>query len=166
MARILRRAVALVVLLVALALLVGLDFVADVSSSWRFLVGWAGAFGAAGLSILLRDTRVFRAAVVGSFLAACLAVRWVDWNSRKPFLRDLDSLRAGMSRADAERIMGRWMRGTGWPSNPMTGGKPGEAFQVPDSDVWRHTNEGWGDSDWGVVTYDAGFIASVEFLPD
>jgi hypothetical protein len=31
---------------------------------------------------------------------------------------------------------------------------------------YRHTTEGWGDSDWGLVTFQAGRVSQVEFLPD
>ena len=32
--------------------------------------------------------------------------------------------------------------------------------------TFRHTDKGWGDSDWGVVTFREGHVTETEFLPD
>jgi hypothetical protein len=32
--------------------------------------------------------------------------------------------------------------------------------------TYRHTNEGWGNSDWGVVTFEDGRVVQTRFLPD
>jgi hypothetical protein len=36
----------------------------------------------------------------------------------------------------------------------------------PGTIVYRHTNEGWGDSDWGMVEFAGGKVVKVEFSPD
>ncbi|WP_338864803.1 hypothetical protein [Myxococcus stipitatus] len=104
-------------------------------------------------------------------LLLCMGMRWLDWDSRKPFMRDLSSVRPGMTVEQVEAIMGRYLRGTGWPENPFTrGNAPGDfragELQVADSRVYRHTNEGWGNSDWGVVRFEAGRVVDVTFSPD
>jgi hypothetical protein len=70
-----------------------------------------------------------------------------------------------MSAQEADALMSRWIVGTGWPTNPLQGAAPGE-LQLPDSRVYRHTNEGWGDSDWGIVRFQNGRVVSVEFSHD
>lgn len=105
-----------------------------------------------------------RAVVLAVLLAAMFGIRAINWNSRKPFLRDLYSLRRGMVRSEVERRMGHHLQGTGWPANPMTD-QPGELV-FPETVVYRHTNEGWGNSDWGVVEYDSDRVVKVEFMPD
>ncbi|WP_144370167.1 hypothetical protein [Myxococcus stipitatus] len=101
-------------------------------------------------------------------------MRWVDWDSRKPFLRDRYSVQRGMPLEQVDAIMGHAIAGTGWPENPLTkAGTPIGALaaeprelQLGDSRVYRHTHEGWGNSDWGVVRFREGRVVEVAFLPD
>jgi len=37
---------------------------------------------------------------------------------------------------------------------------------VTGTSTYRHTNEGWGNSDWGVVTFEDGRVVQTEFMPD
>jgi len=32
--------------------------------------------------------------------------------------------------------------------------------------TYRHTDEGWGNSDWGTVTLEDGYVVHIEFSPD
>jgi hypothetical protein len=32
--------------------------------------------------------------------------------------------------------------------------------------VYRHTSEGWGDSDWGEIHFEEGRVVEIRFLPD
>ena len=100
------------------------------------------------------------------FLLVVFSVRFVDWNSRKPFLRDLYSIKEGMTPAQVEQIMGAYMKGGGLPlDSPET--EVDERGEVDTGTVtYRHTDEGWGDSDWGVVTFENGHVVEIEFLPD
>ena len=100
------------------------------------------------------------------FVAVVFSVRFVDWNSRKPFLRDLYSVKEGMTPAQVEQIMGAYMNGGGRPlDGPDTEVDEGGEI-VTGTVTYRHTDEGWGDSDWGVVTFEDGRVVEVEFLPD
>jgi hypothetical protein len=36
----------------------------------------------------------------------------------------------------------------------------------PDRLVYRHTDEGWGDSDWGEIYLENGRVVEIQFLPD
>jgi hypothetical protein len=97
-----------------------------------------------------------------------IAVRFVDWNSRKSFLRDFYSLQEGMTREQVDQTMSSYMKGVGGgPPNSQGQYVYDEQGEVVTGWVtYRHTNEGWGDSDWGVVTLEDSRVVRLEFLPD
>ncbi len=121
-----------------------------------------------------------RTALLCVYALAVGVMPWVDWDSRKPFLRDLYSVKPGMERAQVEAIMGKYIHGTGWPANPYSTGEgvlrtdslsgsayptvasPNGQLELKDCIVYRHRQ----DSDWGVVRFREGRVVSVEFLPD
>ncbi|RPH53351.1 MAG: hypothetical protein EHM89_20210 [Acidobacteria bacterium] len=107
------------------------------------------------------------------------------------FLRDLDRIKVGMADADVRRILGRYMEGTGWPSVPPgvfpvqpkatdsqsrmltadgthypIASSPTGEMVVRDSLVFRHSNESYYNSDFGIVTFWAGRVVGVHFSPD
>ena len=93
--------------------------------------------------------------------ALILALYLVPWSSRKPFLRDLFSIRPGMTMAEAERIMAGYKRGTGWKV-PGTN----QEFAPDGAIVFRHSDDGLFNADWGVVTIVNGKVVDVRFDPD
>jgi len=118
-------------------------------------------------------------------LIVCLATLYVvPWNSRKPFLRDLDKVQIGMTVNQVEAIMGRYMKGTGWPAVPgsnsptgqlvevgsgitmATSNSPSGELVIQDSVTYRHSNDGAFNSDWGVVRFKNGRVVAKEFMPD
>jgi hypothetical protein len=126
--------------------------------------------------------RLIALAAVAAISATLL---FVDWTSRKPFLRDLARVRVGMSEAEVRHIMGRYTEGTGWPAIPgSSSNAPGTLsiaggdsqfstdtsssgqMVIRDSLVFRHSNEGAFNSDWGVISLSSGKVVGVKFLPD
>jgi hypothetical protein len=107
-----------------------------------------------------------RLALLLTLAVAFGGLRWVNWNSRKPFLRDPYSVRVGMAPSQVEAIMGKYLRGTGWPPNTVADRSAKGELAFPGTVVYRHTNEGWGDSDWGMVEFAGGKVVNVEFSPD
>jgi hypothetical protein len=160
--------------LLALALWVGLSIylILDlglglaVSIYPRFVAIYAAFWVLVGVLLLHgRPTRE-KVLILALLVVVLFSVRFIDWNSRKPFLRDLHSIREGMTPVQVEQIMGRYMQSGGRPlASPDT--EVDERGQIVTGTVtYRHTDEGWGDSDWGVVTYKDGRVVKTEFLPD
>jgi hypothetical protein len=125
-----------------------------------------------------------RLTVVATILCLILGVRYADWNSRRPFIRDLLRIRTGMTVADVEAIMSGYMKGTGlsWPpiwddkpkgfnsvspatSGAVIKGENGE-MKLAGSLVYRHSTDGAYNADWGVVGFENEKVITVEFLPD
>jgi len=126
--------------------------------------------------------RIISLLVLFSILAA---LHYMPWTSRKPFLRDLDRIRAGMTEAQVRHIMNRYLEGTGWPAsprdNPTNGGTlsiMGSSLQyattpslsgellLRNSLVFRHSTKGAFNADWGIVSLSKGRVVRVEFSPD
>jgi len=54
------------------------------------------------------DRHDFEDNVLAIYVLLILSARFVDWNSRKPFLRDLLQLKEGMTGQQVRDIMGRY----------------------------------------------------------
>jgi len=153
---------------VALCAYLVLDLLFAISLSYRF-VALYGAFWVLVGALLLYDRTLYSKLVVLALLVLVLwSVRFVNWTSRKPFLRDLNRIQEGMTLTQVDRMMEGYIRETG-------GGPPGSESQyqydqqgeiVSGWVTYRHTDKGWGDSDLGVVTVREGRVTEAEFLPD
>jgi hypothetical protein len=89
-----------------------------------------------------------------------------------------------MREDEVRNIMAGYMEGTGWPA--VYGGEshgegivndPGSGSSYPASEVdgelaiknslvFRHSDDGAYNSDWGIVTFEEGRVVSVDFSPD
>lgn len=90
-------------------------------------------------------------ALVSTFLLAILLVRNFEWNTRKEFLRDLAFVESGMTRMQVKNIMHAYFENQTSDANTL---------------AFRHTNEGWGNADIGLVTFANGRVVHVEFWGD
>lgn len=115
---------------------------------------FAAFFALPALVLMWRSPLRVKFALISTFLLFILVVRNVEWNSRKPFLRNLGDVQTGMTRPQVENIMHAYSR------SPTTGVSKENII------AFRHTNEGWGDSDIGVVKFQDGRVIQVEFLAD
>lgn len=130
--------------------------------------------------------QIIRIGILAAVIAVITTLYFVEWTSRKPFLRDLARVRAGMTEVEVRHIMARYIEGTGWPALPgsspsnapgtlnivgnssqySTGAAPSGEMVIRDSLVFRHSNDGSFNSDWGIISLSRGRVVSVEFSPD
>lgn len=153
--------------------------------AWWFYLGVVGVFAAALLRPVAVPRQSLRLGGLAVVIAGVAALYFVDWSTRKPFLRDLDRVQVGMTEAEVRRIMGRYMEGTGWPAIPgsstnapgtlnVVGSEARYAAEasstgqlvIRDALVFRHSNDGAFNSDWGIVSLADGRVVKVEFSPD
>jgi len=145
--------------LIALGILVALDVFASVSIYLRFVAAYAAFWVLVG-GLLLRDSPVrHRLLILALFAAAVAFILSINWNSRKPFLKDFYRLQEGMTGAQVDGIMGRYIKETDLPPLLL-----GEGTVAVDAVVYRHTDGDWGKSDWGVIAFEDGRVAQTEFL--
>jgi hypothetical protein len=150
----------------ALSIFLILDLGFSVSLYFRFVAIYTAFWVLVGMLLLYGRPMREILLILGLFVMVAFSVRFIDWNSRKPFLKDLYSIKEEMTPAQVEQIMGDYMKGDGAPlGSPKTElNEQGEI--VTGTVTYRHTNEGWGNSDWGVVTFENGRVVQTEFLPD
>ncbi len=115
---------------------------------------FAAFFALPALLLLWRAPWHTKLALIASFLLLILVVRNLEWNTRKPFLRGLDTVQVGMTPAQVDATMQGFMRG------------PAEGISEHGTVVYRHTDEGWGNADIGLITFGDGQVVKVEYLPD
>jgi hypothetical protein len=142
---------------IALSVLFIVDLLGSASLYPRFMVIYAGFWTLVG-GLLLYDRPLRDKLVVATvFLLLLFSVRYFDWNSRKPFLRDFYLIESGMTYQQVEQVMSDYepSLGTGLDDEPFTG-----------TVSYTHTDEGWGDSDIGQVTFEEDRVVDVTFLPD
>jgi len=164
-----------------LGLLLGLSVLADVVAGVSLALSWTLGMLLVGVGLGYARSqgaaRAPRAVLLSTFALLILAMPWVEWNALKPFLRDLHAVQPGMDRRQVEALMGKYLRGTGFPALPhaLTGGTlvvRGRTFatmpstdgqlELADALVYRYAE----NADWGIVRFHEGRVVQVEFSPD
>ena len=156
----LRYALLVIVFLIAFGVFLVLDLFFQVSVYLRFVAAYAAFWTLVGALLLRGSPTRHKLLILGLFVVIVFSVRFVNWTTLKPFLKDFYSIKEGMTPAQVEQIMGSYIIGDGKTEI----NEQGEI--VAGSITYRHTNEGWGDSDWGVVTFENSRVVEIEFLPD
>jgi hypothetical protein len=121
------------------------------------------------LPVVIRPSRL--TAFVAVILVVSLTVLdHVPWTSRKPFLGRLNKLQAGMTEMQVRAMMAGFKEGTGWPTAPGSRSPAGTntngQLALANSLVFRHSDDGRFNSDWGVVEFKDGRVIRVQFMPD
>jgi hypothetical protein len=155
------------VLWIALSLFLVLDLGLGLAVSIypRFVAAYAAFWALVGALMLYRRPVREQVLILALFAALLFSMRFIDWNSRKPFLRDLSSINEGMTPAQVEQIMAPYMTGGGRPLGSPTIQVDARGEILTGTLTYRHTDEGWGDSDWGVVAFVDGRVVRTHFLP-
>ncbi len=156
-----RYAVFAVLAVLALSIFLIFDLLGSASLYWRFVAVYVGFWVLVGVLLLPSRPLGLKLGSLAILVLVLFSLRYVDWNSRKPFLRDLYSIDEGMTAAQVEGSMREYMKSDGGNARYDQSGQI-----VAGTVTFRHTNEGWGDSDWGVVTFEDGRVVQVQFLPD
>jgi hypothetical protein len=153
--------------------------------AWWLYAILALTFGVTIIRPVAARPQLARLVSFAAILGVIAALYFVNWTTRKPFLRDLHRVRPGMAEAEVRQIMGRYMEGTGWPANPFesetnkgslliagsprryaTTISPSGQMAIRDALVFRHSNDGAFNSDFGIVSFSNGTVVRVEFSPD
>jgi hypothetical protein len=156
-----RHGVFAVLAVLALSIFLIFDLLGSASLYWRLVTVYAGFWVLVGVLLLPSRPLGLKLGILAILVLVLFTLRYVDWNSRKPFLRDLYSVKEGMTADQVDGIMHEYMRSLGRDVIHDRGG-----LLVAGTVTYRHTNEGWGDSDWGIITLDSGRVVQVQFLPD
>jgi hypothetical protein len=143
----------------AVGMLVALDLLVAVSLYPRFLAVYCAFWVLIG-GLLLHGTPVrLRLMLLIVFVGQVAAIHLVNWNTRKPFLREFDRLAVGMHEAQVDAIMGRYIKEADLPPIPLAQG--GESMAAV---AYRHTDAGPGAEEWGVVALDGDRVAQKGLL--
>ncbi len=161
----LRYALLAIVLLIAFSVFLILDLFGSVSVYLRFTAAYAAFWVLVGALLLQGSPLRRQALILGIFAIAVLVVPFINWNSRKPFLRDLYRIEEGMTEAQVQQIMGGYIKEADLPSCLLSEATETAGLSLQKCVFYRHTDESWGNSDWGVVAFENSQVAQTEFLP-
>ena len=154
----------------ALSIFLLLDLIFGVSAYVQFVVIYAGFWVLVGILLLIGRPLREKFLILGLFLVLVVSIRFVDWNSRKPFLKDFYRIEAGMTEREVDQVMAGYMKSYGGgppPSMRKTEPEYDEQGRLVTGWItYRHTTEGWGNSDWGEITFEDGQVVTKRFLPD
>jgi hypothetical protein len=118
------------------------------------------------LLFVIQRREIRRVLVLVAFVAAMGILYKIQWNTRKPFLIDLSRVQIGMTAEEVDRVMGNYINGSGiGPVGPFGADENGE-LKLSDKLIYRHSNDGAFNADWGVVELKNGRVSDVDFLPD
>lgn len=153
-------------------------------ASATFFAGYGLFWTVILLPLLFWRRSVLKVLCYALLILSLAVLYFVPWNSRKPFLRDFEKVRVGMTVSEVEAIMGAYMKETGWPAMPQgtssagtltdvrsgitmtTSGSPARQLEIQNSITYRHSNEAAFNSDWAVVKFENGKVLSKAFMPD
>ena len=141
-----------------------LDLLGSVSVYLRFTAAYAAFWILVGALLLHGTPLHHRVLILGLFAVAVFSLSFVNWNSRKPFLRDFLRIEEGMTEAQVGQIVDRYIREIDLPSCLLSDETDPAGPATRRCVFYRHTDEGWGDSDWGVVAFESDRVARTEFF--
>lgn len=138
-----------------------LDLLGAVSLHPGFVAIYALCCILVGLLLLHPRSTGEKVLILALFMTVLVSTRFVDWNSRKPFLKDLDQVHVGMKETQADQIMAAYLK------EPSPLAKVDHRGQVLSGAVnYRHTTAAWGNSEVGILTFEDRRIIGTDFLHD
>ncbi len=153
--------VATLILLASIGLYLMLDLAAAVSLNPVISGGFALAVLALSLFILDSLPVKQRLMLAGVLVSAVFAVRFVDWDSRKSFLRDFNQVQLGMTATEVDTVMDGYIKSI----SPFVATSLQGEIQTG-AVSYQQTTEGWGDADIAQITFAGGHVVATSFYPD
>jgi len=144
-----------------LALYLIFDYLVAISLNPIITIAIGSIATISGLIIFRLMPMPRRIVLAGLIITGVAAISFINWNSRKPFLRAFNQVEIGMSADEVDETMADFTR----LISP-------EAVTTEEGIVdygiisYRHTTESWGDSDIGQVTFSEGKVINQIFYPD
>lgn len=150
--------VAVIILLAAMGIYLLLDLAAAASLNPVVSGGFALTALALGLYILNSLPLRQRLVLVGMLVTAVFAVRYIDWDDRKPFLRDFYQIQPGMTAAEVDAVMEDYIKQV----SPFVA-RSAEGLVQTGAVSYQHAVDGTGDSDFGLITFAGGRVVGRTF---
>ena len=152
---------AVLVLAAAMGLYLLLDMAVAASLNPIISGGFALTALALGLYILNSLPVRQRVLLAGLLVTAVFAVRFVDWDGRKPFLRDFNQIQPGMTAAEVDAVMSDYIKQV----SPFVA-RSAEGLVQTGAVSYQHTADATGDSDFGLITFAGGRVVGRTFYPN
>ncbi|WP_406699100.1 hypothetical protein V5E97_09495 [Singulisphaera sp. Ch08] len=161
------RVTALTLASLAMLLFAASELLVAIPVPWWLYVAATAMFAVGLLRKRPPGQQLGRLVILISMCVVASVLHLTPWSSRNGFLKDLYSIRPGMSVSEVKAMMAGYIEGTGWPTNPLTKPPvpPGE-FTIRGALVFRHSEEPAYNSDWGIVNFRDGRVTGVEFSAD
>ena len=152
--------ITLFILLASMALYLLLDLALAVSLNSIISGGFAVTVLA--LSLLLLDPwpAKRRLLVAGVLVSAVFAVRYIDWDGRKPFLRDFNQIQLGMTAEEVDEVMADYTK----LASPFAKTSLSGAVQMG-AITYQHSTENRLDVDLAHITFAGGHVIAATFYP-
>ena len=148
-------------LLIALGVFLIFDLETALSINSYFTLAYTAFWLLIGFLLLRHRPRRYKLSLLALFLAAILTVYYIDWNGRKPFLRDFHRIEIGMTADQADQLMAHYIKFIG-PTDQINALGDLLAGKIS----YRPTQLGWGDSDIAILTIKDGRVVEVSYYPD
>lgn len=153
--------VAVLVLLAAMGLYLLLDMAVAASLNPVISGGFALTALALGFYVLNSLPLRQRMLLVGMLVTAVFAVRYVDWDERKPFLRDFYQIQPGMTAAEVDAVMQDYVKQV----SPFVA-RSAEGLVQTGAVSYQQTADAAGDADFGLITFAGGRVVGRTFYPN
>ena len=104
--------------------------------------------------------------LLGIFVVAMVVLYKIPWSTRKPFLTALSRVRIGMTVEEVDRVMSAYIKGSGIEPVGRFGSDENGQLELSDAIIFRHSDDGAFNADWGLVRFKDGIVTDIEFVPD
>ena len=153
--------VAVLILLAAMGLYILLDMA--IAASLNPIISGSFALVALALGLYILNSLPVRQRLllVGMLVTAVFAVRFVDWDNRKPFLRDFYQIQTGMTAAEVDAVMSDYIKQV----SPFVD-RSAEGLVQTGAVSYQLATEGLDNSEIGLITFAGGRVVGRTLYPN